>query len=360
MGREWSIRAYQSGDEEGMFELESAVYGKIADKDLWMRRWKWMFQANPAGAPVIWFAESNGKLVGQYPVNRMKMKIGNEILNGSQMMALMTHPDYQRQGIFLALAKQALSDAGSKGFDITYGFPNKLAFPGHIKSGYSDVGAISAMIKLLNCKNILRKYITNRLLLEICAVSMSSIIRLVYRTGKAPNVDALTITRVSSFDERINDLWEKVSNDYEIMVVRDKEYLNWRFVDIPDVDYAIYLAEKEGQILGYTVLRCEKQFGLKVGRIFELVVPLRQEQVAQALILKAIEFFKEERVDLVIYRMIGSRAYHKVLRKGGFIYSHLASRNVRMIAHPNTSKISQAFLGDSRNWFLQTGDSDAI
>ena len=353
-------RDYREGDKKGLLPLTETVYGEVLDKDQWMKYWSWKYKHNPAGSPIIWFAEVNNKLVGQYPIIPVKMKVGNEVIMGSQMVELMTHPDYQRQGIFLTLAKQALSDAGNKGIDITYGFPNKPAYPGHLKSGYFNVGALSALIKPLNLENILSKYITNRFLLRICAVSLNFIIKGLYRTKNPPEVNGLTITRISAFDERINVLWETVSNDYEISIVRDKEYLNWRYIDMPGVDYAIYLAEKEGQILGYTVLKCEKQQGLIFGRIFDLVVPLGQESIAHSLILKAIDFFKEEKADLVLHRMIGDEAYCKTLRKSGFIYSRFVSRRARFIARPTTPKISEIFLRDPRHWFVQAGDSDAM
>jgi GNAT superfamily N-acetyltransferase len=360
MDQNWSVRAYKEGDEEAIFELDSAVHGETMDKDLWLKRWHWNYHHNPAGSPIIWLAESNGKLVGQYPVNCVKMKIGEEIITGSQMEHLMTHPDYRRKGIFTTLARRALSDAGSKGLEITYGFPNQIAFPGHLKSGFINVGAVSAMIKPLNLPNILSQYTTNRCLQKIGAVSMNFIIKAFFGIGNTPEANGLTITRIPSFDERINGLWEKVSNDYEIMVVRDKEYLNWRYRDIPDLDYAIYVAEREGQILGYTVLRCQEQKRLVFGRIFELVVPSGHEEVAQALILKAIEFFKEKKADLVIYRMIANKTVGKTFRKSGFISLWSIGNRLRFVTCTNTPRISESFLKERSHWFIQTGDSDAI
>ncbi len=360
MNQDWSIRAYKNGDEQAMFELYRAVYGEVTDKVRWMRHWHWKFMQTPAGAAVIWLPGSNEKIVGQYPINRVKMEVGNEVIEGSQMVELMTHPDYQHQGIFLTLARLALSDARDKGIDITYGFPNEAAYPGHLKSGYSDVGSISAMIKPLNLENVLRKYITNQSLLKISTAILNLAIKAFYRTRKVPEVDGLTITRVSSFDERINDLWARVSSNYEIMVRRDEAYLNWRYVEVPNVSYAIYLAEKKGQTLGYTVLKCEEQLELTVGRIFELVVIAGKKAIAQSLLLKAIEFFKEEKADIILYRLIGNKSLYGALRKSGFIYSRFASRKVRFIAHSNTAQIPEAFIKEPSYWFVQTGDSDAI
>jgi len=352
------MRPYENGDEEAIFELDSAMGGETRDKNRWLRWWNWKYRDNPAGNFVIWLAEVDGKLVSQYAINGVKVKIGSEIIAASQSVDTMTHPDYRGHGIFFTLSTRVFDEAGKQGIDIVYGFPNQMT-SWHQKCWF-EVGAESIMIKPLNLENILTKYITNKFLLKICAVSANFIIKALYRTKKPPKVNGLTIIRIPSFDERINDLWEKVSNDYEIMVIRDKEYLNWRYVDVPDVDYGIYLAEKEGQILGYAVLKCEKQQGLIFGRIFELVVPLEQQAVAQSLIIKAIEFFKEEKADLILYRLIADKALCKTVRKSGFIFPRFTGNKVRFVARPNTPKISETFLKDRAHWFVQTGDSDTI
>ena len=242
-----------------------------------------------------------------------------------------------------------------------YGFPNQYSYPGFIrKLGWFDVCPLQVMTKPLNIRNILGKYIANRILLNICTVSMNLIFKTLYKTQKAPQVSGLTITRISSFDERINDFWKRVRNDFQTVVVRNQEYLNWRYVNIPDIDYAIYLAEKEGQIQGYMVLKCEKQRGLVFGRIFDIVVPSDRQPVAQSLILKAIEFFKAERADLILYRMIGNKARYQALRKGGFISPPLVSGKAKFIVRINTPDMSGMFLRNPGYWFVQTGDSDAL
>ena len=87
------------------------------------------------------------------------------------------------------------------------------------------------------------------------------------------------MTLVSRFDERINHLWTRVSNQHNIMVVRNKDYLNWRYIAVPDVDYLVCLAEKAGEILGYIILRCIQREYRKVGIIFDILA--ESQEVAQ-------------------------------------------------------------------------------
>lgn len=319
-----------------------------------------MYKDNPGGPGRIWLAEDNGKLAGQYSLIFMRLKLGNQIVKASQNIDQMTHPDYRYQGIARELGKQALNEAGAKGVHITTGFVNEASYVVDLKAGFFDLCSLQTMIKPLNLENILGKYIPSKPLTKICAAIGTSAINLFFRARRPPKANGWIIKKISSFDDRINNLWKKVCNDYPILVVRDKEYLNWRYVDIPDVDYTIYVAEKEGEILGCMILRCRKQRHLIFGYIFDILVPLNQQNITYCLLSKAIEHFKEEKADLILYQMIGPKVYRKALKKNGFIFSRLLSRRFRIVVRVNTPKVSEVFLRDPGHWFVQIGDSDTI
>ena len=356
----WSVRAYSKGDENGIFELWKAVHGESPDIDEWMEWWKWKYVDNPAGAPRIWLADHNGKIVGQYPLMPITMKIEGETITGSQMVDLMVHPKYRRQGMFLSLAQKAFDECGKNGLHISYGFPNVSAYGGHLKSGWFDVCPIQTMIKPLNVKSILEKQIANNFLLKLSTVVSTLIINLFYKAKQPPKVDGLKIKKISFFDNNINRLWEKISKDYDVIAMRDKNYLNWRYVDSPNSNYTIYVAEKNGEMCGYMVLGCGEQWGLLFGYMVDFVVPLNKSKVAHCLVSKAIEKFNDDKVDLIFYQMIGNNMYRKIFRRNGFIFSRYISRRFRFIARVNTDKISEASIGDYKRWFVQQGDSDNI
>ena len=358
--RAWSVRAYEKGDENRIFELMEAVYPeKKYDREKWMRWRKWMYIENPAGDSRIWVADHDGQIVGQYPLILVNMKIGEEIIKGSQNIDLMTHPDYQRQGMFFTLEKKALSEAGKEGINITYGFPNEPAYPGHLKSGWFDVCSLQVMIKPLNLENALKRRIKNKFGIKIYTTIGKLIINLFYGAKKPPEVDGLTITKISSFDDRIDDFWKNISNDHEIIIVRDKEYLNWRYVDVPDINYTIYLAEEGEEICGYVVLRSVKEQNLISGYIFDIVAPLNRTEVIHCLLSKAIKHFEEEKVDVIFCKLIANKIFYKIFRKNGFISSRFI-KGGRFCAYTSHPKISETYLKDKKNWFIQIGDSDFI
>lgn len=366
MERAWSVRAYKKGDENGIFELMKAVYPeKTFTKDKWMRWWRWMFTESPAGAARIWLAEHDGKIVGQYPLTLTDMKVGGEITEVSQNIELMTHPDYRHQGMFLTLEKKALEDAEEKGINITIGFPNKAAYPGHLKTGWFDIGSLQIGVKPLDLEKSIRTRVKNKRLLKFYVVLGKLTTGVFYRERKTSEVDGLTISKVTSFDNRVDGLWKKISKDYKIIAVRDKAYLNWRYVDVPDVEYIIYIAEEMGELCGYIVLRCvREEQDLLSGSIFDLVAPLDRPEITACLLSKAIEYFKQEKTNLVSCLMIANKRLCRVFRKKGFIFSPFLQGRLSgegqfcaYASHPNISKI---FLMDKENWFIQLGDSDSI
>lgn len=357
MERKWSIRAYREGDEEGIFELDKAVHpSRTGDMEQWLKWWHWMYKDNPNGAARIWLAEHDGKIVGQYPLIFMKLKADNETLKVSQNIDVMTHPDYRYQGMFSTLERQALNEAEREGVCITIGFPNKAAYPGHIKSGWFDVATLGLMLKPLNWENTLKIRIRNRFLLNLCAMSGKVVNRMSYRPKKAPVVEGLTITQVSSFDERFDDFWARVSDQYLIMVVRSKDYLNWRY-GTPGVNYSIFASERAGEIDGYLVLRCRHREGIRLGNILDIMA--QSEEVIWNLVSRATKYCQQERVDLIYWITKANRTYYGAFKKSGFLSIPFMKAG-RFIAYSSSPQVSKAFLQDSHNWFVQMGDSDAI
>ena len=220
----WSAKVFRAGDEDDLFELVKSVWGEgVPDKERWLRGWKWMYINNPAGASIIWLAQYNGVLVGQYPLVMENMKIGEKIVMGAQIADTMTHPEYRRQGIAFVLGEKALSQLRKEGGSCVIGFPTTQAYKLHMKSGWLDICAFQIMVKPLNLNSILRRYLPfNKFLLTIFTGIGNLVLKTLFMTKKSLEVDGLTVTRISHFDDRFNNFWKKISDDHNIIIVRDK------------------------------------------------------------------------------------------------------------------------------------------
>jgi hypothetical protein len=355
--RSWFIRLYQDGDEEQIFELRRAIHPERQyDKEPWLRWWNWMYKENPA-VSRIWLAEDQGKIIGQYPLVLTNLKFGNITVKASQNINLEVHPDYRRQGIFLSLEKKALENLAKEAINITFGFPNDASYPGHIESGWLDIADTRKVWKPLGWENILKTRINNKCLLNLCTIFTSMLSKLMWRASEVPVVKGLLITKVSSFDDRINEFWIRVSSQFRIIGIRNKDYLNWRYATVPDVKYSIYIAENDSRIYGYLVLRYLQRNFAKVAVIYDLLA--ETEEVVQCLLHTASEHCQKNGMDYIVWSGIANRAYLRAFRKRGFIHVPF-QKGQKFLAYSSDPKVSKGFLMNPQNWIIQIGDSDEL
>lgn len=354
----WSIREYREGDEEGILQLSKAVHpDRDYSQEKWSRWWYWMYKHNPAGMSKIWVAEHDSKIVGQYPLILVNLKVGDDVVKASQNIDLMTHPDYRYQGIFSKLAGKALSEAARIGINVTIGFPNDMAYPGHIKSGWFNIGTMQVMYNILNWRNVVKLKIGNRFLQLIAATGASLVFnRIFFRAQKRSAVEGLSINELVSFDERFNEFWNRIRNQSHIMVERSEHYLNWRY-STPNVNYSIIVAEKDSKISGYLVLRGRTEKDVKVIRIVDLVAD--SAEVMHCLVSRAVENCRQNKVDLINYSFIANRTYPQILKRNGFIPVTF-NKGPLLCAYCSSQSISKEFLSQPGNWFVQLGDSDRV
>ena len=359
MNQRCSMRAYKKCDEDEIFELTKAVWEEqVPEKERWIKGWKWIHIDNPAGTSIIWLAENGSKIVSKYPVILENMKICDKVLKGAQLIDTMTHPQYRRQGICSALGKKALNETINKDIKLAYCFPTPQVYPLHMKSGWLDVCALQVMIKPLNLKNLIEKYITNKKLPHSILMFVGKLItKVAFRTTKFTEKNGVKISKISYFDDRFDDFWDKIKDDYNIIVVRDKRYLNWRYIDAPNAKYTIYAAEKGKEICGYIVLETAHSNGIMFGYIRDIIAYSNQSDILHSLISKGEQYFEEEKVDVIFSQMVPNKIYRKALFKNGFI--HYFRSKSRFLAY-NASGFSLDVLKNPENWFIQIGDLPSV
>lgn len=357
IAHKWTARPYRESDKKSIFELTNAVFpNREYSYESWLRRWHWFYRENPAGNGVIVVADHDGRIVGHSACVPIRVKIGDTIERTRLGSDAMTHPEYRRQGILTTLAKLKFEELERNGMYINYDFAGKgQAASVFAKSfGAETICSAKVLVRPFNWKAVIDSRIKNQVLARISAIGGSTLQKVFYRPLKPRALEGLIIHKVGSFDERVNGFWDKVSSDYEIMVVKNQEYLNWRYVTIPDIDYSIYTAEKGGEIYGYIVFRTIQQDTLRLTIVFNILA--LSPYAAQRLIAKAVEESLKEGSDLIYCSIVAGKKYLSSFRNNGFISVPNAGQGLKIqSSHPD---IPKEFLYNPKNWFLFLGDSD--
>jgi hypothetical protein len=166
---------------------------------------------------------------------------------------------------------------------------------------------------------------------------------------------AWSITALDRFDDRIDGFFDEAARPFDFVVVRSKDYMNWRYCDPAAGRFTVRVAEHEGRLLGYQVLKLTEGDGY----IADLLALPERIDVVRSLIEDALALFRDAGVESVSCWMISRHPYNGILRRYGFIDS---KRHVGLAYEPRDhDSTALEFLDDAgARIHLTHGDSDWI
>lgn len=355
------IRKYESGDEKQIIRLFEEVYGKRMGKIESFKHWNWEYKFNPNKRIEIFLAFHNHKIIGQYAVIPVKMKIGNKDYITSLSLDTMTHKDYRGQGIFPILAKKLYSEIGKNGIPITYGFPNALSYPNFMnKLEWFEISDVPIYIRPLNFTSLLNHYLKIKFLSKIFSRFIDFFFNFTLEKKKMDN--NLKIKKINEFGKEVDDLWKLTKKEMPICIVRDSKYLNWRYFKKPEEKYDVFAIKKDAKLKGYIILKIEERFDLKIGLIVDILTNRSNMAYQDYLIKYAISYFKKKKVDIVSVIMYPHCRYYKSLKKQKFLklLKRLLPEDIYFGARLNNSKLNIQFIKNPINWHITWGDIDVV
>lgn len=350
MEKKWLMREYTDEDKENVFDLRRAVYNGPFNYD----EWDWKFQSSK----ILVAVNDKDEVVSLRPTVKIKLKFKDKILTAGMNVDVMTHPDYQRMGIFSSLVDESFKKLNEEKIHIVYTFPNNFSFPGYQKRiKWNHVASIPLLVKVINPKNVVNYYITNSYVQKCINPLASTFNRMLSKNNKH-NVKNLLIEEVTFFDKDYDRLWQELSNQFEIAVVRDSNYLNWRYLERPDYNYKAFSARRDGNLTGYIVLREDNLFNFKLGLIVDIIS--KDTETFNLLISHAYEIFKDKNIDIMGCLMLNTSSYFNELKKAGFINlpKKFTPKEFYFVVKADEDIISKDEVYSSKNWFLTFGDID--
>jgi len=202
------------------------LFKKTFQKEISQQYWEWRFEKNPFGTPIIKLALYENKIIGNYLVHPLKLDIGKETIPILYSMTTMVDPEFWGKGIATRLAKQVYQTGEKEGYKAVIAFVNENSHHMFIKKlGFVD-------IKTINELNLFR-----------------------FQTKKFKS----KIKPIQDFRNIPNEFFkERIGASKKIMIEKNPNNLNWRFLMHPSIKYHCFKIIKNDEFCGYFVL---KEFG---------------------------------------------------------------------------------------------------
>lgn len=354
--RLWKAREFTRRDENSLPNLFISVSGYFDEK-----YWKWLYKNNPSGHGHIWLAEriDNKAIVGQYAIIPTTLIIQGKRILGSQSLGTMTHPAYQKQGIFKNLATKLLDDSVMKGVDLVYGFPNKNSSHGFLK--YLDFFVLfkpKLFCRPLDFEALLKLKLKNKYLSILLGFVLKLVYKIIFYRNFITRETAIEIKQTKSFPPEIDNICSEYNKTFKNMVARSRRYLNWRYHDRPDQSYKIYLAYKNNELLGYCVYGHTEREGINIGLIMDLFVYPVNSSTLNILTCHVINEMEIGGEALASCLLQPKSPMLKSLKKCGLIFP--LNRFPPFILRLTSDNLRLSDINNLEDWHISFGDADFV
>lgn len=178
--------------------------------------WEWKHVKNPFGTSPVLLACEGERIVGVRAFMKWRWQNKSEIITAIRAVDTATHPEHQGKGIFKKLTLKLLEQCEAEKADLVFNTPNAKSKPGYLKMGWKEAGKFPLQLGVKKPLRLLQNKLFKSLSTEFKELNNDF-----YNVELA--INQFNISKVESTNH--------VFTDYT------KDYLRWRYVDIPMIKY---------------------------------------------------------------------------------------------------------------------------
>ena len=317
-----------------------------------LKHLEWQFRDNP------YYKEDGFSLITIEDENEGKAHLG---FIPTQLTILEKNVSAVWHVSFYTLEKFRDKKLGTKMIDLSNTYGNlSIVLSGsdstkkiYSNMGGKDLGLLNRHIRILNKDNI-EKYGNIKIKIKNVRIKNSGV-------GK--------FERVLKINDTYEKFWNNVKRRFPITINRSREYLNWRYLEHPIIDYHFVEFTLNNNLQGFAVIRFEdNNKEVKAARLVDLVC----EKIHDEDMLKHIITYCNEKVDFIDFFCTG-KFYDVGLKEAGFFNNNIEEikiptvfnpidfnrrQNINFFVSNNGKKQYNIDFENINNWYLVKSDSD--
>jgi len=325
-----AIRLYRPGDEQAIV----STYNKIFPVPRDLRHWYWKFRDNPTGHTqiVVAIESATGTVVGQYAAIPLAIWMEGRRSLTAQIVDLLVLPQWRthggRPGLFAQVGRAWIDHfiGEREGQDVfAFGWPVPAWRAGRKYLGYLNVR------------------------------DWDILFREMHEAGPRARPEGLSVEEVPRFGADVDALWERMTGELRLAVVRDARYLNWRYADHPDVHYRLLACRaRDGALRGIAVYGVCDWPRPRTAHIVDWLVPAGDQDATVALVAHCEELAAADGAPVLaaIFNHVDPRFL--AFQRLGF----LVLGTSYFVVITTVARLDTVYYRD--NFYLTSGDSDLV
>jgi hypothetical protein len=318
-------RQYQEGDDKEIVELLRSAFTSWVEMPNSLEYWRWKYRHSPLETHII-VSTAGEKIVGVAHCIKMKVKLGSRVLVSYYDDDYATNPEYRKKGVYKAVTNYADAIKKESKADFCYWITRNpiVLTKAMIHEQVTFPIPFSDLVRIRDIDSFIEKYkIENASLLKTSfLLNKPSIV--LNENCRTPRND-FTLVDVDKFDEKFETFLDNIADDYDYILQRNRDYMNWRFKQNPNVKYRIKAALSDNRVIGYVVLEIANDNGYLVGSIFDLLTLRDRVDIVRTLFDEAVKYLDSLNIDCISMTTMQGNFYQKIANSLGFINAPYAS-----------------------------------
>jgi hypothetical protein len=278
--------------------------------------WKYKFNTDcNFNFPRGWIVEQDGKIVAFNGYLPRKIKIKNREFWALQSFDTATDPGCRGQGLFGKLQQLIYEEVEASKIPWIYGWASEMGFKVFTqKVGWTVWGKQRYLMRLLDPVWFLEtKKITNRVLARVGGKALDLYFR---ESNKLIPSKSVQIRKEFTFPESVTKLCRKWSENFDLIALRDKQYLDWRLSN-PLVSQRLMCAFEKGQLKGYVVYKLDS------GDALDVMDCVWEDTMTLYALLKSVEEYgRSVNKKIIRFRISTSSIIEQSFKKAGYFWSN--------------------------------------
>jgi hypothetical protein len=269
---------------------------------------------------------------------------------GAHSVDTVVHREFRGKGLFIEGARRCYELAREEGVQFLYGFPGPTTHRGMVRHlEWMNASRLSCLSFAVDVSRLLQA----RGVWNPAARLMARLSLTAWRDhfGRRLERGADTRTkvgRITEFDGSFDGLWRVCRAHFPLGLWRDREYLQWRYVAIRHEAYAMFRASRDGETVGFVVLKDRSENGVRVGIIVDVLAREPVDRTIRALLRAAMAHFRERGV------VTPASRYRSPVKRLGFM--SWPGRRMRTIVHTLGEASREQRPTARRGWHMTGGD----
>jgi hypothetical protein len=349
------VRSRDISDEE-ILEFQAKSYPERETHEI-LPRWRWSFIKSAQRLnvePKVWMYRYKGKIVAHQGALSVKVKVNNKYYISGWFVETMTLEEVRGKAIGPMVVQKALEELP---FNLSLG-QTDLMRKLQLNMGWKEVCTVNNYIYAINPTNILQNKIKFLFLKQTVGLIYKIGQNILNRLGCRLPRGEWKLTEGKRFGEEYEQLWNNVENNIKCTVVRDANYMNWKYVEQPGQQFTILELRQDAQLKGVIVLlvkESDRIYNYSRGFILDIVTPQEDIRLTHGLLEGAKQHLRSKKVDM-INCVLKSNKIIGHIKRYGFINKGI--RHHFLVASESINAEEKNDIFNKNNWYLSMSDSD--